>query len=225
MSSDSAQQQSLSHQLAADFGSRFASQTQLLSSLNSSLQPLLAAGPSQQGFSGQERAALNTSAINNAGAAARNARQAAGNFAAGQNNSSGLQSGVQKQINASIDSSAANNLATNQNQIVQADYNAGRQNYQEAVAGLNALSGQYNPGQFSGQAQSGINDQFSMDKEINAENNAKQAAIAGGIASLAGDALTFGMGGFGNLDTTGGSTGGEQAGNFFSGGIKALGGG
>jgi hypothetical protein len=222
MKSDTAQGESLTRQLQSYAASQFADQKGILDSLNKSFSPIVAAGPSQQGFSAAERAALNTSAINNAGAAARNARQAAGNFSAGQNNTSGLQSGVQKQINASVDSAAANQLATTQNQITQADYATGRQNYFNATAGENALAGHYTPGEFSGQAQSGITSDFGMNKEINAENNAKQAAIAGGIASLAGDALTFGMGGIANLGA--GESFGEGAGDFFKGGISALGG-
>jgi hypothetical protein len=218
----SGQQESLANQLSADFASRFSDQSKLLQQLSSSISPIIQAGPNQQGFSAAENAALNTQAINSSGAAARNARAAAGNFTAGQNNTSGLESGVTKQINASIDSSAANNLANEQLGITRANYDTGRQNY---FAGLNALQGvtsQYNPGEFSGQAQSGFDSSFKMADKIQQEKNQQEMTIASGITSLAMDAATFGMGGFGNLDTTGGSTGGEQAGNFFSGGLKAL---
>jgi hypothetical protein len=217
-----AQQESLANQLSADFNSRFQSQSDLLSKLSSSIKPIIAAGPNQQGFSPAESAALNTQAINSSGAAARNAKQAAGNFSAGQNNSSGLQSGVQQQIEGSIDSSSANQLATTQNQITQANYNQGRQNY---FAGLNALSSvtsQYDPAQFSSQAGQNFSTAFNQADKIQQEKNQEQAQIAGGIAGLAMDAATFGMGGLGNLDMAGTSTGGEQAGNFFSGGLNAL---
>jgi hypothetical protein len=205
-----AQQESLASQLNADFSSRFQSQSDLLSKLSSSISPIIAAGPNQQGFNAAESAVLNTQAINASGAAARNAKQVAGNFSAGQNNSSGLQSGVQQQIEGSIDSSAANQLATEQNQITQANYNQGRQNY---FAGLNALQGvtsQYDPTQFSSQAGQNYSTSFNQADKIQQEKNQEQADIAGGLASLAMDSATFG----------GGALGG--GGFDFAGGLQAL---
>jgi hypothetical protein len=215
----SAQQESLANQLSADFASRFADQSKLLQQLSSSLSPIISAGPNQQGMSAQELATLNTQAINSSGAAARNARQAAGNFSAGQNNTTGLQSGVRQQIEGTIDSSVANNLSNEQLGITKANYDIGRSNY---FAGLNALQGvtsQYNPGEFSGQAKSGFDSAFGMADKIQSEKNAEQASIAGGIAGLAMDAATFGLGGIGNMGA------GSGTGDFFAGGLNALAGG
>ena len=54
---------------------------------------------------------------------------------------------------------------------------------------------------------------FGEANEINTLNNQEAANIAGTVKAAAGAAA----GGFGNLDTTGGSTGGEQVGNFLQG--------
>jgi hypothetical protein len=224
MRMDASQQKSLADSLFANYNERYADQTQMLNQLRSSYAPIISAGPGQQGFTSPVLASLNTQAINSSGAAARNARQAAGNFSAGQNGTSGLTSGVTKQINASIDSSAANSLATNQNQITQANYATGQNNYWKAVGGMQALSGEENPTAFSSQAGSNLSENFSQDSKINDEINAQRAAIAGGVVSLAADAATAGAAGIGNLDTTGGSTGLEQTGNFFQGVMSGLGG-
>jgi hypothetical protein len=225
MKTTAAQQTSLANSLFADYNQRFQGQSDILSQLRSSYAPLIAAGPGQQGFTSPVLAALNTQAINNSAAASRNARQAAGNFSAGQNNTSGLTSGITKQINASVDSQAANNLASTQDQITQANYKQGRENYFAALNGDQSVAQMENPTAFSSQAGQNLSESFSQGSKINDENNAKSAALWGGLASLGIDAATFGMGGVANLDTTGGSSVGEQFGNVFKGGIDALSGG
>jgi len=222
MKTNAAQQQSLSNQLLADFGQRYGQQSQLFSTLQSAYSPIIAAGPGQQGFTSPVLAALNTQAINASGAAARNARQAAGNFSAGQNNTSGLTSGIQKQIDASISSSAANQLATAQNNITQKNYELGQQNYWRAAGGIQALAGEENPTPYSGQANESLGQNFSQNTKINDEVNAQKAALAGGITGLALDAATFGAGGIANLGA--GESFGEGASDFLKGGWSALGG-
>jgi hypothetical protein len=212
------QSSSLSSSLNADFGSRFADQSKLLSTLSSSLNPIVQNGPSQQGMSAAELANLNSSAINNSAAAARNARQAVGNFSAGQNGTSGLTSGITKQLDASVDSSAANSLATNENNINAANYAIGRDNYRGAVAGLQNVANGEDASGFAGSAISGNQNAFGQAKTITDQTNAEQQAIAGGIAGLATSALTFGAGGLGNMGE------GSGIGDFFAGGIQGLGG-
>lgn len=218
-------QQSLAMSMEADFQKRFAGQDQLLQNLNNSLTPIVAAGPEQQGFSASELAAKNTQAINSSAAANRNARQSAGNAIAGQNNSSGLESGIHRAIEAGIGSEAANQLASEQNNITQQNYDVGRSNYRTAVAGSQALAGQYDPTAFSSGAKSGLDSSFSMADRINTQQQAKGKAIAGGLSSLAKSALSFGTGGISNVLAGGANAGSGHSGgvgNFFSGGLDAL---
>src|ERR1035437_458627 len=191
------QTQSLATTMAGDFSTRFASQNQVLSNLNNSLTPIVAAGPNQQGFTGEELASMNTSAINNAAAANRNAVQATGNAIAGQNGS-GLESGIQQAIKGGIASNVANNFADTQNQIVQNNYATGRSNYKEGVAGMQALSGDYAPQTFGQEAQSGFNSAFGQADKINTQQQAVGKDILNAGLSIGG-AFT---GGLGNLDTT-----------------------
>lgn len=216
--------QSLSGVMSANYNQRFGDQSALLSNLTNSLTPISQAGPSQQGYSAGQLAALNTTAINSTGAAAKNAAQATQGALAGRGGSSGLQSGVDAQILASQKSASAGQLANQQLGIQNANYAQGNANWQQANAGLAALNGQLSSQttQLGSNANSAQGQAFTEADQIQQEKNQEQADIAGGITSLASDAATFGLGGLGNLDSQGTSTGGEQASNFFSGGLNAL---
>ena len=200
------QSQSFATMLQGNYGTLFGQQQGVLNSINRSLSPILSAGPSQQGFSAPERAALNTQAINNAGAASRNAQQAAANFGAGQGSggSSGITSGVQQQIQGSIASSSANQLAGAQNQITQADYAQGNQNYWKASEGMRQLAQGYSPNEAASGTIGENQNSFGQAKDIQAQQQQEDQAIAGGIAGLAMDVALPGIGGA----ITGGSMGG-----------------
>jgi hypothetical protein len=172
-------------QLQANYSTRFGQQSDVLNSINRSLSPVLAAGPSQQGFSAQELAARNTQAINNAGAASKNAQQAAANFGAGQGGggSSGITSGIQQQIQGSIASGAANQLAGAQNQITQENYAQGNQNYWKAQGGMQALASGYTPNAGAATDQSKV--AFGEANSVYQQTQQEDQAIAGGITSLA----------------------------------------
>ena len=222
--------QSLAMSMQSDFQQRFAQQSSVLQNLNNSLTPIVAAGPSQAGFSAQELAAMNTSAINNAGAANKNAQQAAGNAIAGEGGGggSGLLTGPQQAIKAGIASTSANELANTQNQITQANYQQGNANYNRAVSGEQALAGEYNPQSFGEGAQSGLGASFGEANTINTQQQAAGKAILGGVDSLLGTAGSFIAGGASNLLSGGEEAGSETGGGaeqFFSGGLNALNGG
>src|SRR6266850_4933790 len=70
------QQQNLSTTLSSHFNERFGQQSQILQNLNNMLTPIAEAGPDQQGFGGQELAALNTQAGEGVGANYSKATQA-----------------------------------------------------------------------------------------------------------------------------------------------------
>jgi hypothetical protein len=209
------QGQSFASMLQGNYATLFGQQQDVLNSINKSLSPILAAGPSQQGFSAQELAALNTQAINSAGAANRNAQQAVGNFTAGQGGggSTGILSGVTGQLMSAVASQSANQLATAQNQITQADFAQGNNNYWKAQGGMDALAQGYSPNTAQSGSISANQNAFGEANQIQTQKNQEQQAIAGGIESLAG----MGAGGIANLDSTGSSTPFEQFQNFLGG--------
>lgn len=173
-------------QLQANYGQLFGQQQGVLASLNKSLSPVLAAGPSQEGFSAPEKAALNTAAINGAGAANRSAQQAAANFGAGQGGGAGagITSGITKQIQGSIASQSANALAGQQNNIVQQDYAQGNKNYWQAQGAMQQLGQQYNPSAAESGSISEGGQAFSEASNIESQGIGEQ--VAGDVVGLAG---------------------------------------
>lgn len=180
-------QQGFMSQLDAAFGQNFGKQSDLYQNLTRSLTPTLNAGPNQQGFSAEENAALNTNAINTTGANYRNAAQAVGGQLAGRGDGSGLQSGVDQQIRASIADKAAGQLSDEQNQITQANYGQGRQNYFNAVTGLGGVAAGENPTGFAGQATAAGNAAATGANNV-ANANAQPWQMVGGLVGGLGGA-------------------------------------
>lgn len=187
--------QSLSNTMANDFNSRFANQSQILSQLSSSLSPILAAGPGQQGWTPQEAAAISTSTINSNAGASRNAKQAVQSSLAGRGDGSGLTSGVDKQILGSVASSSANNLANQQAANTVANYQQGNKNYWTAQGALQSLGAGEDATQFGNLADSSQQNAFSEANQVQQQKNQEESAIAGGITGLASNVLLPGIAG------------------------------
>jgi hypothetical protein len=211
---------SLSSTLAANYNQNFGAQSQVLSNLNNTLTPIAEAGPDQQGFGANELAALNTQAGEGVGQNYAKATQALQNsLAARGGGNEFLPTGAEASMKGSLASAAANQLSNEQLGITRANYATGRENWKEATAGLDALARDYNPNPIADEATGANKEAFNQASQIQQMKNQKESAIAGGITSLATDALTFGAGGIANL-----GDGGWDAGAFFKGGIQALGG-
>lgn len=220
-----ASESNLATTLQSNFNTQFANQSDVLSQLNNTLKPTIAAGPSQTGWSAPEAAAVNTNILDTTAANYKNAArgvnaQLAGRGAGGVagvpgsvGSGSGLASGVDQQIRATIASQGAQQLSTEQNQALQANYAQGNANYQKAVGGANALAGLYNPAGYASEASSANGSAFGQANTIQQQQNQLAKDIAGGATALAGDVF----GGIGNLDSTGSSSKGEQVQNFLGG--------
>ena len=179
-----------STQLMNNYAQLFSQQQSVLKGLNASVNPIVANGPSQRGFSGAQKSALDTSAINNAGAASRNALQAARTFGAGQGGggTSGLTSGITKQIESSVASTQAGNLGTAENNIEQADWATGNQNYFKALGAQEGIAQMYNPNGAQSGAISSNQESFGEASKITQENNAVGQDVAGFLTAAAGSA-------------------------------------
>ena len=218
-----AQEQTMANTFNVDFQQRFANQNATLQSLNNQLTPIANLGPNAQGFSAPELAAMNTQAINEAGAAARNAAMTTGTALAGrgEGGTSGITSGIEAQIKGSEASAAANQLAAAQEAITQKNYDVGRQQFWNATQGEQALAGAYNPTAYGSLASSETGQALSAANQIQQE---KQAAAMGPL-SLATKAIGAGLGFVsGGLSNLGGSdtSFGENVGQFFQGGFQSL---
>lgn len=181
---------SFANLLQSNYAPLFAKQQGVLDSLNKSLSPISAAGPSQRGFSGAETSALQTQAIENAGAAARSAEQAARTFGAGEGGgaTSGVTSGITKQIESAIASQQAGKESEELNKINLADFQQGNQNFWRAQGGMEALASQYNPASTASEALNAGGQSFQEASKINQENNALGEDIAGFATAAIGSA-------------------------------------
>ena len=229
MTDVAAKESSLANTFMQNYGQLYGEQQGVFNQLKAAYSPLIAAGPGQHGFTSPVLNALNTQAINAAGAANKNAQQAARMYGAGEGGgqfagggTSGLTSGIQKQIEAATGTQVANALGAQQNQITQADYNQGRANYFQALGGTQALGGMVSPTNVGTQASNELGASYGTESNISQLKQQQQNALIGGALNLGVDAVTFGAGGIANLDTTGGSTPWEQTKNLFSGGVDAL---
>lgn len=195
------EQASFASTLQANYATQFGAQSSILSSLNNAMSPIVAAGPNQQGFSAQELSTLNTSALNNGAAAARNAEQSTAGALAGRGGggSSGLMSGVDQQIKAGVASNAAGQTAGALNSIQQQDYATGRANFFQAVGGQQTLAGLYAPSQYAQNANTGTGQAFQDASSISEQQGQEEADIAGGITSVAEMGLSGGFSGLSGL--------------------------
>lgn len=194
-SSLSSEQSNFFNQLQSSYGTEFAGQNNILSSLNSAFQPILAGGINQQGFSAGENAALNTGAINNSAASYRNAAQATNEQLAGRGGGNTyLPSGTNAAIQAGLASNAAGQLAGQENQITQANYSQGRQNFLSAAGALGSAASTYNPTGAAGAATQAGSSAFNSATQIYNQGNAWQGALGGALGGAA-DAFSGGLAG------------------------------
>jgi hypothetical protein len=215
------QQSSLASTLQSNYNQQFANQSQVLSNLNNLYTPIAEAGPDQQGFGGQELAAINTQEGQGVGTNYAHASQALNNTLASQGGGNEfLPNGAQAELKGSLATSAANQLSSEQLQTTQANYAQGRQNYNQATAGLQTLASQYNPTGFASGANDAFKQSFTDANQIQTQKNQEQQAIASGIAGIAME----GAGGIGGgLSALGASpAGASQPGAFASGFLQGL---
>lgn len=187
----------------------FGNSSTVFNDLVSTLSPTVQAGPNQQGFSPAEVSALNSSAITNAGNAYRNARQAVGESEAAQGggNVADVSGGSKTATDLGIAESAAAQTSNSLNEIQQANYATGRQNYDTAVTDLSGAPSVFNPATSAASAATNAGEQAAnSENQIASQDNSWVNAVTGALGGVAGIA-TGGL--IKNLGS--GSTGGKQS--------------
>jgi hypothetical protein len=157
--------------------------------------PTVAAGPNQAGFSATEDAALKSGAITNTGQAYRNASTAVkeANAAVGGGNEY-LPGGAEIGKNIEVANEGAARTASALNQIDEANYATGRQNYDTAVAGMEQAPSVFNTASTSTNAATGSGEAAANTaNQIAQQNNSWVSAVTGAVGGLAGDVVTGGM--------------------------------
>lgn len=163
--------------------------------------PTVAKGPNQEGFSAPELAAMKSGAITNVGHAYKNAAQAVrqGSAAYGGGNES-LPGGADIGRNLSVANEGAAETAGSLNQIDQANWATGRQNYQFAAQSLAGAPNVFNAATSAGTAASGAGqDAADTANKIAAQNAQNNSWINGAIGSLVGVGSTAATGGLSKL--------------------------
>jgi len=206
---------SMTQALQADFGKAFASNQAILGNLTTALNMAVAR---PQGFTSGQMAALRTGALDTTTQQFNAAKSAAG--AAAARYGGDVASGVTGQIMGGLGGEEAAVESNQQNDITKANAELQQQNYWRGIQGLSTVASEYNPTGYAGAATSATNATTNAANAVQSEQEQgwqNTFGVVKGIAGLASAAAGPIAGGFGNLDTTGGSTFGEQVGNFFSG--------
>ena len=182
-------QQQFYNTMTNDYNQQFANQNAILGTLQKSLNPIIAGGPNQFGFSEGQTNSLNSSAIQNTGQQYANAAKAANeNMAAAGGGNSYLPSGVQAQQKSQLASTAANQASNQLLGIQQAGWNQGYNTYESAIGQLGSVASQYNPTGYSGAATGAGTAAGNSWNQIQQENQAANPfnailGAAGGAAS------------------------------------------
>ena len=190
-----ATQTSLMNQMISQSQTVFGASSSVFNGLMQTFAPIVAAGPSQQGFSSQELSNLNSQAITQTGVSYKNAKAAVGNAeaAAGGGNMP-LPSGAAIGTDIGLASSAANETANQLSNITEQNYAAGRQNYQNAVAGEESASNVYNAATGAGSAATGSTEAAGTTaNQIATQNNSWVQGVTGALGAIGGAAMTGGM--------------------------------
>ena len=208
---------------SSDFATNYGEQQSALSDLNSMLNDLRT-GQTGQGFSAQELSALNTQANEGVAQNYAKAQQSLNNtLAARGGGNEYLPTGGEDQLRATLASNAAQTMSQQQLGITEANYAQGRQNFLNAISGQEKEITDLNPTQYGQLASNANAADFSQQKTIASQKQQEFGNILGTITGVAssfipgGSAFKAISGGLGNLDSTGGSSFGEQIGNFFTG--------
>ncbi len=171
----------------------FGEDQSLLSQMTKAYEPILAKGPNQQGFSTPELQSLNAQAV---GGTAQNYNQAAKAVGQAQGAEGGgtnpLTGGAQQAEKEQVAESAAQTESGQEQQITQADYQQGYNEWQQAGQELGVVSGQLNPTAYQGGATSAGSAEGTTANQIASEDNSWINAAIGAAGSI-GEGAAMGL--------------------------------
>jgi hypothetical protein len=178
------------------FQQQYANQQAIYGKVSSVLDPILAAGPNQTGFSTGEENTLNSQAVegtaeNYAGAAKAVGEQVA---AEGGGNSP-ISVGGQTELKQQVANSAAQTESGEETQIQEANYNQGRSNFENAEEGEMAIASGENPLGYASAATSQANTTGTIANQIAQENNSWYSAALGAAGSVGSSVVGMNPGG------------------------------
>lgn len=176
-------------QMTNQYQQEFGQNQAIMQELQSSLLPTVEAGPNQMGFSSQELADLNSTAVTGAANAYNQESQALNEGEAAKGGNEFVPSGAQEALQGQLTSSAENNLSNNILGIQQAGYDQGNKNYNAAIGALSGVPKAIED-PLSGLARSTTGASDSANTEANAvqqANDSWMGAVGGLLGNAAGD--------------------------------------
>ena len=174
----------------AQQATQYAKQTALYAQVKSVLDPILNAGPNQQGMSVAELNDLNAQAVEGTAENYSAAGKAVGeNLAAEGGGDNPLPSGAQTELKQQVANSAAEQESSEETQIQGANYQTGRGNFTNAEQGEMAIAAGENPTAYSSAAINAEGAAGSEADTIAAENTSWINATIGATGTLAKTAL------------------------------------
>ena len=192
MSGPTAAQTNLQNEQAAFYqqatqnaNTTFGEDQQLLQQLQSIYDPILAKGPDQEGYSQDELNDLNAQAVEGTAENYQGAAKAVNeNLAAQGGGNISLPNGGADQLKEEVAASSAQQESSEENQIKQADYAQGYNEFQTATGALEDVSGQLNPTAYEGAATSAGSAEGVTANQIATENNSWENAVLGAAGSI-----------------------------------------
>ena len=186
--------QGIASNAASEATTVFGASSTVFNNLIGGLQRIVTGGPSQQGMSAGEFNASQAAITQNTAALARNLKGAAGSAAAaiGGGNTVTPAGGTEASLLAA-DTTAAEQGATAQNQLVQQNYDIGRQNYNQAVGEEMQLPNVFGTSTGATNAATGAQGaNLTAQQAVNTENNWWQPMVTAAVGGVSG-ALTGGL--------------------------------
>lgn len=175
-------QESLKEQAAS-----YAQDQGLLKTLQGVYQPIFQAGPSQEGFSPEEKASLETGVIDRTATNYQTAARAVNEQLMAQGGGNiAIPSGATAQIQAGVAQSAAQEQSREEGQITQANWSAGYQNWLNAGKGMFGISDQLNPLGYSNAATSAGSESAKTANQIAEQSNSWLNAAIGAAGTIGG---------------------------------------
>ncbi len=128
-------------EVRANYGADVGQASGIFNSVNSALEGIVAASPNQTGESAQEVATQNAQVISNAAASNKNINASIREKGALTGAAPGVESGATEGAIANSEAKVENNLSNEEANITQHNYDVGRENFNAAVKGEEALPG------------------------------------------------------------------------------------
>lgn len=150
------------------------------------VQPIIDKGPNQKGFSDDELSTLNSNAITTVGQNYNKAAKAVNEQIASQGGGNAyIPTGANNQLKQEVATSAAELTSREENQIVMADYQAGNEQYNQAMAALMGAPSLFNPVSGLNNSANGAGTSAgSTWSAIAAEDNSWMGAVGGLLGNM-----------------------------------------